>query len=163
LRKSAVILVIAMLGACGTSIESSPNAQLAADAELTEHWGCGIGFVASNEDQTAALFVYSTDHEPMPPVSFPDPAWDARLVVGEDLMANHCDDVIEPGEPEPVISEEWQVDAGTLTFDLPDGGVCGAAGPVIGTFNGLSASNETTTVDIGDLAIENASYGCFAG
>ncbi|HEY5891321.1 MAG TPA: hypothetical protein VIW94_11575 [Acidimicrobiia bacterium] len=163
--KSSVIS-LAVLGmlltACGTPAEPT-NAEIASETELTEHWPCGIGFAASNSEQTVALFVYSNDSEPNPPVSFPDPAWDARLVLGQDLLANHCDDVIEPGEPEPVIEEEWTINGGILDFEDPGTGLCGAPGPVTGSFTGLAGENNASTVEIGDLEVVNISYGCFAG
>lgn len=152
-----------ILGACAGPTVEPGNAELAEQAELTEFWPCGIGFAASNQEQTVALFVYSNDNEPDPPVSFPSEAWDARLVLGEDLLANHCDDVIEEGEPVPLIEEEWVINGGTLEFDDPGTGICGAPGPVSGTFTGLTAENNANTVDIGDLEVVNSSYGCFAG
>jgi hypothetical protein len=148
--------------ACGATAEPT-NSQIAAETELSDFWPCGIGFAASNADQTVALFVYSNDQAPMPPVSFPDEAWDARLVLGTDLMAILCDDVIEEGDPTPVIDEEWVIIGGTLEFDDPGTGLCGAPEPVTGTFTGLTAENNDSTVDIGDLEVVNDSYGCFAG
>jgi hypothetical protein len=150
--------------ACSDNEVAEPtNAGIAADAELSEFWPCGVGFAASNADQTVALFVYSNNSEPNPPITFPDPTWDARLVLGEDLLANHCDDVIEEGEPIPVIEEEWVINGGTLEFDDPGTGLCGAPGPVTGTLTGLTAENNDSTVDIGDVEVVNDSYGCFAG
>jgi hypothetical protein len=156
--------VLIALGACATASPEPPtNAEMAANADLSAFWGCGIGFAASNQEQTVALFVYSNHEGPTPPISFPDPTWDARLVVGKDLLSNHCDDVFEPGEPEPLIEEEWQITDGTLEFEVPDGGQCAAAGPVTGTFTGLSATNSNSTVDLGNLTVVNGAYGCFAG
>lgn len=158
------VLVVAgmLIAACGSNAEPT-NADLAGDADLSQSWGCGIGFAASNADQTVAIFIYSNDHEPNPPVSFPDSKWEARLVFGKDLMANHCDDVIEPDEPEQIITEEWEITSGTLEFDVPDGGPCGAVGPVVGEFSDLKWENSKSTVDLGDLTVTNDSYGCFAG
>jgi len=164
MKRSVLSLAIlgVLLTSCGATAEPD-NAEIASQAELTEFWGCGFGFAASNVEQTVALFVYSTDQAPMPPVSFPDETWDARLVLGEDLLANHCDDVLEEGEPVPVIEEEWAVNAGTLEFEDPDAGICGAPGPVTGSFTGLTAGNDSSTVDLGDLEVVNVSFGCLAG
>lgn len=157
-----LIAAAILLAACGSEPESA-NAKLAQDTDLSESWGCGIGFAASNPEQTVAIFIYSNDHEPNPPVTFPDSNWDARLVVGKDLMANHCDDVIEPGKPEQVITEEWSITSGTLEFEVPQGGLCGAAGPVVGELRDLQWENSDSTVDFGDLTVINDAYGCFAG
>ena len=82
-------------------------------------YGCGFGFWASNADQTAGIFVEFTDFDAanagqVPPVgAVPSVIWSGRVDVGTDLFANWCDDVVEPGEPEPVVTETWQiVDAG---------------------------------------------------
>ncbi len=166
MRRTLLIFVVGTalaLTACSSGSTVPTNADLAEQADLTEFWPCGIGFAASNSQQTVALFVYSNDNEPNPPISFPDETWDARLVLGEDLLANHCDDVLEEGEPVPVIEEEWVINGGTLEFEDPATGLCGAPGSVIGTFTGLTAENNASTADIGDLEVVNDSYGCFAG
>lgn len=165
MRRSGLLLAVIALAtaACGGSTAEPGNAQIASEAALTEFWPCGIGFAASNAEQTVALLVYSSDNEPTPPVSFPDAGWDARLVVGKDLMANHCDDVIEEGEPVPEIEEEWHISTGSLEYTDPGTGFCGAAGPVTGTFTDLEAENSQTVVKLGDLTVLNENYGCFAG
>jgi len=151
------------LSACTSGSGEQTNADLAQQADLSEFWGCGIGFAASNKEQTVALFVYSADQEPVPPVAFPDGKWEARIVVGKDLLANHCDDVIEEGEPVPVVEEEWVIDGGTLEFVHTDAGLCGGSGPVTGSFTGLTATNSSSSLVIADLEIVNENYGCFAG
>lgn len=157
-----IVAGVALSGCSAASVEPT-NAELVEQTELSEFWACGIGFAASNTDQSVALFVYSNDQNPMPPVSFPDDTWDAKILVGKDLLANHCDDVLEEGEPVPVIEEEWTVDGGLLNFVHPDTGLCGATGPVAGTFTALTAANSTSSIDIGDLEVVNENYGCFAG
>ena len=164
-RRLSILIVGTCLAiaACSSGSTAPTNADLAEQADLTEHWPCGIGFAASNSDQTVALFVYSNNNEPHPPIRFPDSTWDARLVLGQDLLANHCDDVIEPGEPEPVIEEEWVINGGTLEFEDPGTELCAAPGPVTGSFTALTGKNNAGTLEIGDLEVVNDSYGCFAG
>lgn len=82
--------------------------------DLTVSWPCGYGFELSHPDGTATLVLEWTTPEPELPrlVLLPDPRWQARLYVGENLAAVSC----TPGiEPEGAV-ETWEVLAGTLRF-----------------------------------------------
>jgi hypothetical protein len=85
----------------------------------------------------------------------------SELQFGADLFANWCDDVLEPGEPEPVTDEVWRV-SGTLDItSLPAAGECG---PAEGTLIGAVARTEDgDEIVLGDLDLQNDSWGCFAG
>ena len=94
-----ITIVALLIAACGTT---SGVGEIADLESLTETYGCGTGFWVGNPQQTTALRIaYVGDGPPPARVSLPDPAWDAQLVDGRDLYANWCDDVMEPGEPEP--------------------------------------------------------------
>ncbi len=156
------IAILALLvAACGTT---SGVGDIADIDSLTETYGCGTGFWVGNPDQTTALRIgYQGDGPPAAQVSLPNPAWTAELIDGRDLYANWCDDVIEPGEPEPQRVRVLPVVSGTLEIigDPPqpfEGGVLTvrATELVIDVGDG-----ETHT--LGDIEIENPSWGFFAG
>ncbi len=135
------------------------------EADLTMSWGCGLGFTLSTPDQRVALYLWPTDHEAVPnsPVIFPDDAWQASVAVGKNLMVNHCDDVLEGWEPEAVFAAEWPVISGTLEFEPPKSASCGGIGPVEANLTGVVVDTPEGPVDLGDLAVVNEAYGCFAG
>lgn len=136
-------------------------------ADLTESWGCGLGFTVSTVDQRVAIYLTPTDPDAMPvsPADLSGEAWIGTVVVGKNLMVNHCDDVAEFWEPERVVAAEWPVTSGALTFD-PSGedlAPCGGSGPVHATVEGLEVETPEGVVELGELRIANDSYGCFAG
>ena len=135
------------------------------ESELTTSWGCGLGFTLSTPDQRVALYISPNDYEalPNPPISFPDDAWRASIAVGKNLLANHCDDVLEGWEPEAVFAAEWPVITGTLEFEPPEAASCGPTGPVEATLTGIIVETPEGPVDLGDLTVVNEAYGCFAG
>ncbi|HEU4894285.1 MAG TPA: hypothetical protein VFT85_00485, partial [Acidimicrobiia bacterium] len=111
------------LAGCGSEDQSGPPTP-----ELTEEYGCGYGFYASNPEQTVGLFIEFSDFEAAANGDVPDTSalddgtWNARLEFGTDLFANWCDDVLEPGEPTPQVGETWQL-TGTIEIDqLPPPG-----------------------------------------
>lgn len=129
---------------------------------LTEAHGCGYGFQAGRPDQRVGLFVGrsggpATDGV----VTLPAPEWTVTLRFGEDLFANWCDDVMEAGEPEPVVTEAWDVVEGRLEVAVPAGG---GQGPATLTATGLVAQRpDGALVPLGDITIVNEWYGTFAG
>lgn len=135
-------------------------------AELTESWPCGLGFTIASADQTVAVYVHPRDAG-LPittPVTFPDEGWDGYVVIGKDLLVNHCDDVVEPDEPERVVEATWPLIAGTLDFEVPTlDGICGGGGDIEATLTDAAVDSPSGTVDVPDLVIVNAAYGCFAG
>lgn len=151
-----------------TTEEIAGPADLTA-ASFTEDWNCGYGFWTSNADQTVALLIEFSDVDAaaagqVPPIgNVPSVIWSGEVQIGEDLMANWCDDVVEESEPTPVIDETWTVVKGdiTVTGEPPVQG----CGPLSGKVSGLvveSPDGETISfVDAVDF--ENQSWGCFAG
>lgn len=135
------------------------------DTDFSISWGCGLGFTLSSPDQRVALYLSPSEFEAIPksPVSFPDVGWNASVVVGKNLMVNHCDDVIEGWEPESVVAAEWPVTAGTLQFEAPEGESCGGSGPVEASLDGIVVETPEGPVELGDLTVVNEHYGCFAG
>jgi hypothetical protein len=135
------------------------------EADLSMSWGCGLGFTLSSSDQRVAMHLTPNDYETVPssPADFPNGAWQAWVLIGKNLMVNHCDDVLEGWEPEVVFAAEWPVVSGTLEFEPPESASCGATGPVEATLTGIVVETPECPVDLGDLTVVNDAYGCFAG
>ena len=159
MKRLAILAVV--LAACGTT---SGVGDIADIDTLTETYGCGTGFWVGNPEQTTALRLgYQGEGPPPARVSLPDPSWRAELVDGRDLYANWCDDVIEPGEPEPRQVRVLPVVSGDLEI----------IGEPPQPFNGGPLSVRATdlvidvgdgeTRELGDIEIENPSWGFFAG
>jgi hypothetical protein len=135
------------------------------EADLSMSWGCGLGFTLSSPDQRVAMHLTPNDYETVPssPADFPNGAWQAWVLIGKNLMVNHCDDVLEGWEPEVVFAAEWPVVSGILEFEPPESASCGATGPVEATLTGIVVETPEGPVDLGDLTVVNEAYGCFAG
>jgi hypothetical protein len=138
-------------------------------AELTEQWPCGRGFHLSDPAQTTALMLDLTDptglEAPPQATTLPDDRWDARVLVGTDLFANWCDDLIMAGDPVPQTEETWPVVAGTVTF-LEDVGSLGGAceRPVVARLAGLVVERpDGTHVPIADREVRNSCWNGAAG
>jgi hypothetical protein len=135
-------------------------------AELTESWPCGLGFTIASADQTVAVYLNPLDAS-LPttaPVTFPSERWEGNVVIGKDLLVNHCDDVVEPDEPQRIVDATWPLIAGTLDFVAPTlDGICSGGGDVQATLTHAVVDASSGPVDIGDLVIVNSAYGCFAG
>lgn len=127
---------------------------------LADDYGCGYGFTAADPEQTIAMVVsFGVGFGAEPPAAGSYGVADlerAQLRFGSDLMANWCDDVIEPGEPEATVADEWTLVGGTLTVSVD--------GPVaVGRFEDLVARGPDGDVDLGGTAIRNEAWGTFAG
>lgn len=153
------ILCTLALAACGLSPgESAP--------ELTETHHCGYGFYLGDVDQTWALKVTYHDFEAAQAGEVPaqsalsNDAWSAELEAGQDLFANWCDDVLEPGEPTPEIEEVWQVSGTIEIAELPTAGQCG---PATATLTGIEARDDGDVISLGEFDVENEFWGCIAG
>jgi len=135
-----------------------------ASAVVSESWPCGLGFTMSDVDQTVVVAIYPTnaDAPVAPPIDLPDPTWEARVVLGSDLLVNHCDDVVEPTEPVRVELANWPIIEGTIDFDPPEER-CGGAAEVVATLRGLVVDGPSGPIALPDLEAVNTAYGCFAG
>lgn len=158
--KRLVILGL-LLAACGTTSGVGDIADL---DSLTETYGCGTGFWVGNPEQTTALRLgYQGDGPPPPEVSLPDPAWRAELIDGRDLYANWCDDVMEPDEPTPQHVRVLPIISGTLEIvGEPPQPFEGGSLSVIATDLVIDVGDGETH-ELGDIEIENPSWGFFAG
>lgn len=159
-----------------TTAESSATTTSAAPAaaidvaSLTESWGCGYGFRASNADQTQAVVIewtsadFTTEGRPVPDpaVTLPDEDWKAEVQIGSDLFANWCNDVIEPGTPTPEVTETWTITEGTITFGGV-GGTCGTSDVTATLTDAVATDEDGNEVPIDDVELHNDTWGCFAG
>jgi hypothetical protein len=134
---------------------------------LTEEYGCGYGFHIGSADQTAGLFVDYNDWEAavsgtLNPTLAGD-EWTAELRFGRDLFANWCDDVLEPGDPEPAVDEIWQLSGQIVIEEMPPADL-GCGGTASATLTDVVArSDDGDTLSLGDLQVMNEAWGCFAG
>lgn len=149
------------------SAEAMTDEELVAlltDATLAVSWPCGLGFTISDEDQEVAIYVHPSAAElpTVTPVVLPDPEWEGSVVLGTNLLVNHCDDVVEPDEPVRVEAAVWTITGGTIDFEAPSE-LCGAAGPVQATLSGLVVAGPLGSITLPDLDVVNTAYGCFAG
>ena len=136
--------------------------------ELSESFGCAYGFHASNPEQTVGLRVdFSGEPGAFPAViELPDPSWEAVVVLGEELYANWCNDVIDMSQPQPRIDETWTIVAGRIEFvgDPPAADESGATTAVTARLTGLVAERpDGSRVELRDLEVANESWGMFAG
>ncbi|MEZ5341101.1 MAG: hypothetical protein R2706_06535 [Acidimicrobiales bacterium] len=155
--------LVSQLTAAPDSLSSDELVAIARDAQLTVSWGCGLGFTLASADQHVALYLYPASNEATAsPVSFPDPTWSGVLVVGNDLLSNHCDDVMEDDEPVPYQIAEWALGAGTLTFDAPADAITRPQS-VTGELVGGVVDTPAGPFELEALTIVNDAFGLFAG
>lgn len=165
-RRLGLAGAIALLvSGCASTV--TPEVEIP-DLEAMEEYGCGFGFWLGSADgqvavRLAAANELAVDGDLPREVTLPDAVWEASVLIGEDLYANWCDDVIEAGEPEPVVAEQWPVTAGTITLHDP---VPAADCPseARATVTGLEATRaDGTTLELGQRELTNDTWGCFAG
>lgn len=168
MRRALVIFLLTGLAGCGPGTTgSAPDPIIPPIESLTTEWGCGNGFWISNPQQTAALHLsYRGEGRPDRQVELPHPAWEAAVVLGENIHANWCDDVLEPGEPVAEEQARLPVVAGQLALvgDIPDG---------TGGGGGHSATLEASDLEValpngarqplGSITITNSNWGLVAG
>jgi hypothetical protein len=163
MRRTMLVLIVglSLIAGCGSyGEESTPT------PELTEQYGCGYGFYASNPEQTVGMFIEFSDFDAAANGDVPasaeldDGTWRAELQFGSDLFANWCDDVLEPGEPTPEIGETWQL-TGTIEIDqFPPTG----QGPASAMLSGVEATGPNNElIAFEDFEIVNEFWGSFAG
>ncbi len=140
---------------------------LVENAKFTKPWPCGYGWAVSTEDETIALFIYlqaeTTDLAAGSQVGLPDERWTAWITAGKFLFVNHCDDVFEPWEPEPVIAGRWQLSGGRL--QLLDGvGGEQSTGLVRAVLLGATINTDSgRQITFDRIELENRSFGFLAG
>jgi hypothetical protein len=161
---TAVLLAVVLTAGCGGSGVEVGDVRL---AEM-DSYGCGYGFWLGTPDQDVAVVLAAADGEAVAredvprAVTLPDPAWDGTVRVGRDLFANWCDDVLEPGEPESVVREEWPITGGRIVLHGAPSAECPTEATA--TLEGLEATRpDGSTVELGGREVTNTSWGCFAG
>jgi hypothetical protein len=132
------------------------------DVFLDAEYGCGYRFAIASERQTASMVVGFDDIDDWEtgptPGTYELADLNGTVRFGRDLMANWCDDVIEEGEPEPVIDEEWEIVDGVLELTHTDNRLA------IGTFVDVVAEDpDGDEHDLGDVEVANGMWGFFAG
>lgn len=166
MRLAACLLIVLIAGCTANASPPSTDSPTVVPPleTLTTEWGCGHGFWVSNAEQTAALHIsYLGDGEPEREAALPHDDWEVVLLVGRDLHANWCDDVIERHEPTPVETGRFPVSAGELRL----------VGEVPADFSGGELTVEAidlqvtmpdgTTAEWGSTTITNPMWGLFAG
>lgn len=164
MRRSVALSLALLIAACSWNGDAGSVGDIARLDDLTEAYGCGHGFWAGNPAQTTALrFQYLGDDGQASDAELPSDRWSVEMLDGQNLYANWCDDVIEPGEPEPLVVRRLPVVAGSLMVigEPPapfEGGALTlrADGLVVETPDG-------ERIELGDITIENPAYGFFAG
>ena len=157
----ALFALTISIAACGTT--TSGVGDIADLDSLTESYGCGTGFWIGNPDETTALWFSYTGTAPPESTTLPDPTWSVRMVDGQNLFANWCDDVIEEGEPTPIEARSLPVIAGSLEI-VGDAPAQFESAPLslIASDLVLDIGNGETH-PLGDVQIENPSFGFVAG
>lgn len=161
MRRTLIAIALLSLAACSSS-GSTPEIP-----ELSEQYGCGYGFYASNVEQTVGLFVVFSDFDAAESGNIPETSqlngdtWDAEIRFGTDLFANWCDDVLEPGEPTPEYGETWQVSGTIEVHELPPAGRGGPASATLTDVEARGPNNELIAFD--NFEIQNEFWGTFAG
>ncbi len=185
LRTVLTVLALTVIGACGgdgtpvttvaptstSAAVTTPTTPPVGDLTLTltQTWGCGHGFWMSDQEQTMGLLIDTggVDQTALTagtPVDLPDEQWRATVMLGENLFANWCNDVVDETTPQPVITAEFEVTAGTVIpqhippFDM----ACQAEEATL-EVRGLTATGPDGDVTIPDMTMVNDSWGCFAG
>ena len=153
-----LVLAAVVLAGCAGAASTPPD--------LTDAYGCGHGFYLGTSDQTAGLFLLTNlDMTEGATASgtfqVPGDEWTGELTFGRDLFSNWCDDVIEPGEPEPVVEETWPVEGVLQVVSLPPGAQCGEARARLQ--QAVAIGSDGRRLDLGDIDLVNESWGCFAG
>jgi hypothetical protein len=155
--------LLLMTTACDATASNPPEAP-----QLTEEYGCSFGFYLGSDDQTAGLFITLSAFDIGQSGDIPESSsltsdvWRAELQFGADLFANWCDDVLEPGEPEPEIAETWDLSGTIEILELPEPGTCGPARALLAGVDAHSPDGDEVLA-LGDFDVENEFWGCFAG
>ena len=165
IRRSTIFVASTLLlVACGWGSDPGTVGDIAPLDTLTETYGCGHGFWVGNPAQTTALrFQYMGEDGRASDADLPSPTWTVEMIDGQNLYANWCDDVIEPGEPEPLVVRRLTVVAGSLTV-IGDPPALFDGGELTLRAEGLTVEiPDGEAVELGDITIDNPTYGLFAG
>lgn len=161
-----VLAAVLLVGCAGPSDVDVDTAVDRLASGRTDDWGCGHGFTIGTPDQTLRLSLWAEDpgDEGPEPGTFevgPGGDWTGELVLGRDLFAQWCDDVMEPDEPDVVRIARHDV-SGTLTWSAAtDRTSCPSV--ATGRFTEGVVTVDGRTVPLPDLEVHNDAFGCVAG
>ena len=144
-----------------TGTSQPPSHQAVAAAQLTEPWSCGYGFAAVTADRTVAVLLSHPSPSPAgtSTVVLPDPTWDAKVMLGTDLLRVDCIDLDLDRNPPP--AEAWPITGGTLEVTAPPPVGRGTATALA---RGLQVvTPDGATITFADLTFTNDCWGCAAG
>lgn len=144
-----------------TGTSQPPSHRAVAEARLTEAWSCGFGFVAVNPERTVAVLLSQVTPSPAgtSTVVLPDPAWDAKVMLGADLFSVDCTDLDLDRNPPP--AEAWPITGGTLEVTAPPPVGSGTATALA---HGLQVvTPDGATITFADLTFTNDCWACSAG
>lgn len=136
------------------------------DVELTESFPCGHGFQGSNAAQTVGVILEIDRSVGLPAAitDLPDPQWRARLIRGEHLFANWCNDVVSPGDLTRQVTASLPIVAGTITFEGPVPAFDDYGASVSATLTGLVAEHpDGSRVELQEAVLVNDNWGGAAG
>jgi hypothetical protein len=135
-------------------------------AEFTEAWPCGRGWAASSADQRVGLLIYATGDGSTgtgPRIDLPDEDWEARVVVGTHLFAEHCNDAIEPWVAVPSIAASWAVVGGRLDIGDPLPGPSDPPAAVRAVLDGGEVDTGSGRIALPTIELINTAFNAFAG
>ena len=171
LRRAGQVVAILLLGLAGcsdrsastdrsTSVGGSFAGELSADV-FTLDRSCAYDFITGDEAGHWLLNIGNGWGQLSPgrhDVSLSDVY--GSVTVGEDLWANHCNDVVLPSTPEPIPADEWRIVEGW--FVMPD--VAARSGPSITiTLSDLVVETDQGPIALDPIEITSQCYGCGPG
>ncbi len=137
-------------------VELTPITDILSEV-FTHEYGCGYGiWAAAPTQQAAIMFDVGQTTEPVT-YQLADQKL-AELRLGHGLMANWCDDVIEPDEPEPEVQEVWKLVGGTIQLVAVSQSSARAELRDV-----IARRPDGSDVVLGDATMTNRSWGVFAG
>lgn len=147
------------------ALTAAERREAIATADFTETWPCGRGWAASTADQRVGILIYQIDDaQPTPHdrLTLPDPGWQADVVVGKHLFANHCNDAIEEWMPTPQVVGSYPL-AATITLHGPAPANDEPPALVRATLDEGTIDVDGSSVIITSVVLDNSAYNAFAG
>lgn len=147
-----------------TTVRGADLVGLLEAAVLDTSWPCGNRYAISSSDQTVGLIV-DTRGLPYEPavVELPDERFETVVMVGTDLFAHNCDDVVTI---EPVVEARWPIALGRFEHRPPTElevfeEACGPR--LVASIELVDAVVSTPLGDreLAPITITNRGYGCF--
>jgi hypothetical protein len=98
-----------------------------------------------------------------PRIDLPDEDWEARVVVGTHLFAEHCNDAIEPWVAVPSIAASWAVVGGRLDIGDPLPGPSDPPAAVRAVLDGGEVDTGSGRIALPTIELINTAFNAFAG